>query len=84
MQDTTAGGAKKDTLTYALPPVMTIDMVEAVAAEMKQLPLPEKTHLILDASQLEAITTPGFEISLITPDTRAPVAGNASWSAEGY
>ena len=34
--------------------------------------------------QIGAITTTGFELSLITPDTQVSVAGNASWSAEGY
>ena len=43
-----------------------------------------KSGTILAIPQIGAITTTGFEISLITPDTRAPVAGNASWSAEGY
>ena len=43
-----------------------------------------KSGTILAIPQIGAITTTGFEISLITPDTRAPVAGNATWSAEGY
>ena len=43
-----------------------------------------KSGTVLAIPQIGAITTTGFEISLITPDTRAPVAGNASWSAEGY
>jgi hypothetical protein len=43
-----------------------------------------KSGTILAIPQIGAITTTAFEISLITPDTRAPVAGNASWSAEGY
>ena len=54
---------------------MTIDMVEAVAAEMKQLPLPEKTHLILDASQLEAITTPGLQLIVALEKTIASQGG---------
>lgn len=43
-----------------------------------------KGGTVLAIPQIGAITTTGFEISLINPDTRAPVAGNASWSAEGY
>lgn len=43
-----------------------------------------KGGTVIAIPQIGAITTTGFEISLINPDTRAPVAGNASWSAEGY
>ena len=43
-----------------------------------------KGGTILAIPQIGAITTTGFEILLINPDTQVPVAGNASWSAEGF
>jgi len=39
---------------------------------------------VLAVPQIGTITTTGFQLSLINPDTLASVAGNASWSAEGY
>ena len=39
---------------------------------------------VLAVPQIGAITATGFQLSLINPDTLASVAGNASWSAEGY
>ena len=39
---------------------------------------------VLAVPQIDTITTTGFQLSLINPDTLASVAGNASWSAEGY
>ena len=41
---------------------MTIENAEALAAELKQLPLAEKATLTLDASQVETITTPGLQL----------------------
>lgn len=49
-------------LAFTLPPHMTIDTAEALAAELKQLPLMEKSDLTLDASQVEAITMPGMQL----------------------
>lgn len=43
-----------------------------------------KGGAVLAVPQIGAITTTGFQLSLINPDTLASVAGNASWSAEGY
>lgn len=43
-----------------------------------------KGGAVLAVPQIGAITTTGFLLSLINPDTLASVAGNASWSAEGY
>jgi enamine deaminase RidA (YjgF/YER057c/UK114 family) len=34
--------------------------------------------------QIGTITTGGFQLTLINPATESPVAGNASWAAEGY
>lgn len=47
---------------FVLPSVMTIETVEVLAAELKQLPLSEKTDLVLDASHVESITTPGAQL----------------------
>lgn len=41
---------------------MNIETAELLAAELKQLPLEEKTSLALDASQVEIITTPGLQL----------------------
>ncbi len=43
-----------------------------------------KGGAVLAVPQIGTITTTGFQLSLINPDTLASVAGNASWSAEGY
>ena len=43
-----------------------------------------KGGAVLAVPQIGTITTTGFHLSLINPDTLASVAGNASWSAEGY
>ena len=34
--------------------------------------------------QIGTITATGFHLTLVNPDTQGSVAGNASWSAEGY
>ena len=39
---------------------------------------------IIAIPRIGSISTTGFEISLVRPDTQSLVAGNASWSAEGY
>lgn len=59
---TTIDGINIEFITFMLPPAMTIEGVENLAAELKQLPLAEKTHLALDASQVENITTPGLQL----------------------
>lgn len=55
---TAASGA----LSLTLPPTMTIETAETFAAELKQLPLAEKTQLTLDAACVETITTPGLQL----------------------
>jgi anti-anti-sigma regulatory factor len=47
---------------FNLPPVMTIETADAVAAELKQLVITDKTHLTLDVSKVEQITTPGLQL----------------------
>ena len=59
-------------MTYTLPSSMTI---EAQAAELKQLSIREKTRLTIDASQLEAITTPGIQLLLSLEKTLATFDG---------
>ena len=49
-------------LAFTLPPIMTVETAESFAAELKQLPLAEKTQLTLDAAQVETITTPGLQL----------------------
>ena len=52
----------QDALSFALPPVMTIEMAEALAAELMRLPIAENTSLTLDATRVESITTPGLQL----------------------
>lgn len=56
------GGVQNAEARFVLPSAMTVETAEALAAELKQLPLVEKTNLTLDASQVEAITTPGLQL----------------------
>ena len=53
-----------DVISFTLPALMTIEAAEVLAAELRQLPLAEKTHLALDASRLENISTPGVQLIL--------------------
>lgn len=43
-----------------------------------------KGGAVLAIPQIGTMTAASFQLSLIDPDTLASVAGNASWSAEGY
>lgn len=65
----------QQSLAFVLPPVMTIETAETLAAELKQLPLPEKTRLTLDASQVENITTPGLQLIVSLDKTLAAQGG---------
>ena len=49
-------------LNFALPAAITIETVEALAADLKQLSFTEKAVITLDASQTENITTPGIQL----------------------
>lgn len=62
-------------LSFALPQVVTIESVEALAAELKQLPLAQKTDLILDASQVQNITTPGLQLIISLEKTLSSQGG---------
>ena len=62
-------------LLFVLPAMMTIESVETLAAEMKQLPLAEKTRLRLDASHVENITTPGLQLIISLEKTLAAQGG---------
>jgi anti-anti-sigma regulatory factor len=59
-----------------LPPAMTIENIEAIAAEYKQFPLKEKMQLKIDASQLEALTTPGAQLLLSFEKSLSLLGGN--------
>lgn len=43
-----------------------------------------KGGVSLAIPRIGTISTTGFQLSLVNPDTQNTVAGNASWSAEGY
>ena len=64
-KNTTSDCASAGALLFTLPAVMTIETAESLAAELKQLPLAEKTQLTLDASQVEHITTAGLQLTSI-------------------
>lgn len=61
---------------FTLPAVMTIETADDVAAELRQLSLADHTHLILDASQLETLTTPGMQLLLATARTLSAHGGH--------
>ncbi len=61
---------------FVLPAVMTIETAESLAAELKQLPLSEKTNLTLDASQVETITTPGLQLIVSLEKTLSAQGGS--------
>jgi anti-anti-sigma factor len=61
-QGTALDCVQQNSLSFSLPEEMTIETAEALAAELKQLSLAEKTSLVLDASQVENITTPGLQL----------------------
>ncbi len=56
------GGKAVETLSFILPAVLNIENADALSAELKQLPLNEKTLLVLDAAKVESITTPGLQL----------------------
>lgn len=62
-------------ISFTLPSVMTIETVESIAAELKQLPLAEKTGLTLDAALVESITTPGLQLIVSLERTLAAQGG---------
>ena len=66
------------TLGFVLPPTMTVENAEALAAELKQLPLAEKTCLTLDAAGVQTITTPGLQLIAALQKTLADQGGTLS------
>ncbi len=75
-QDPQTGGVTSEHLTFELPPVMTIEAAESLAAELKQLPLTENTTLHLDASRVEHITTPCLQLIVSLGKTLAIQGGS--------
>ncbi len=61
--------------TLHLPPVFSIETVEAVASEIAALPLNAGTTLILDASATEILTTPGAQLLLSLDKTLSQIGG---------
>lgn len=64
-----------DSASFTLPATITIESIEALAAEFKQWPFAEKTHLTLDASQVENITTPGLQLIVALEKTLSSQGG---------
>lgn len=63
-------------IIFALPEYMTIETAEALAAELKQLPIGDKTSLTLDAGRVESITTPGVQLIVATEKALASQGGS--------
>lgn len=61
--------------SIALPAVLTIEAVEILAAEFKQLVLENDTHLQLDASAVERVTTPGIQLIVSLEKTVTDAGG---------
>jgi anti-anti-sigma regulatory factor len=59
-QDATTD-SKEDNI-FSLYPVMNIETADALAVEIKQISLTEKSSFTLDASRVETLTTPGIQI----------------------
>jgi anti-anti-sigma regulatory factor len=62
---------QSDRLSFTLPAIMTIETVEPLAVEFKQLPLTDKNSLVLDAAQVENITTPALQLIVSLEKTLA-------------
>lgn len=71
---------KHNIFPLLLPANMTIEAVEALAAEFKQLPLVEKSILALDASQVETITTPCLQLIISLEKTLSAQSGSITIS----
>lgn len=62
-------------LAFTLPSTMTIENAELVAADLKQLSFTEKADLIIDASHVEHITTPGLQLLIALEKTLTAQGG---------
>lgn len=51
-------------VVFALPPMMTLDTVDAVVLDLKALPLETAQNLILDAALVEGFSVAGLQIIL--------------------
>jgi hypothetical protein len=74
----------RDRGTVAVPVGGTIVAFNRVFNAPPEVQASFKGGATLAVPQIGAITTTGFQLWLINPDTLASVAGNASWAAEGY
>lgn len=55
------GSTTKDGVWLALPSSMTIETVAQVSATVSQFQFSQENPLVLDAGQLEVVTTPGVQ-----------------------
>ncbi len=78
MNNTTKSCNDENQARFTLPPMMTIETAEALCAELKQIPLIGKTGLILDASEVEHITTPGLQLIVALEKTLSTQGGALS------
>ena len=62
-------------VSFKLPADMTIETVEELAGELKQLAILEKTTIKLDASEVERITTPGAQLIVALEKTLSSQGG---------
>jgi len=69
-------GSLLDGLCFALPIEMTIEVVDAVASELRKLISNGAMNLTLDAAQVENITTPGLQLIASLKKTLAARGGN--------
>ena len=72
----TVQGASVSDGAYVLPSALTIESIESLAAEFKQWPFQEKSHLTLDASQVDQVTTPGLQLIVSIEKTLAAQGGS--------
>lgn len=51
-----------EAVLFPLPPVINIEVIEVIASKLKQLVSSGNATLVLDASQVENITTAGLQL----------------------
>lgn len=62
-------------LTYELPAEFTAETAPAIVTELQQLPLTHKTELLLDATQVQHVSTSGAQIIVALQKTLASAEG---------
>jgi len=82
VENTISGGKQQSTRTFALPSGMTIETIETLAAEFKQMLLAEKSCLTLDASQVGSITTPALQMMVSLEKTLCAQGGSLDFSGQ--